>query len=91
MTAIANGSRWQWLAAAVARPLRRPRLRHQHESLDATALRDLGLSRSELGSFQAEAVGTAARTRRRVYAGALEPGLMSWHEEVSNSDRGDSQ
>jgi uncharacterized protein YjiS (DUF1127 family) len=69
MTAVAASSTWQRLAAAVVRPLRRQRLRRGHEVLDCAALRDLGLSRSELSSFQAEAAGIVDRTRRRVSAG----------------------
>jgi uncharacterized protein YjiS (DUF1127 family) len=38
--------------------------------LDAHALRDLGLHRSELGSYWAESRGLAQPTRRRVRAGA---------------------
>ena len=53
---------WHRLAAAARRPLRRC----QAEALDGAALRDLGLSRSELGSFEAEASGIAAHTRRRL-------------------------
>ena len=36
------------------------------ERLDDEALRDLGMSRSEIDSFAAEADGRAQRTRRRV-------------------------
>jgi uncharacterized protein YjiS (DUF1127 family) len=39
-------------------------------ALDAHALRDLGLHRSELGSYWAESRGLAQPTRRRVRAGA---------------------
>lgn len=85
MTAKAAGS-MQWLAEAVVRPLRRQRLRREHESLDGAAFRDLGLSRSELSSFQAEAAGTAARTRRRVSAGALKADPVSWQNVAANSD-----
>jgi hypothetical protein len=91
MTASAAGSMWQRLAAAVVRPLRLHRVRSEHEWLDAATFRDLGLSRSELGSFQAEAAGTAARTRRRVSAGALGLSPMSWQKEVANLDREDSR
>jgi uncharacterized protein YjiS (DUF1127 family) len=39
-------------------------------ALDARALRDLGLHRSEFGSYWAESRGGAQPTRRRVRAGA---------------------
>ena len=39
-------------------------------NLDANALRDLGLHRSELGSYWAESRALAQPTRRRVRAGA---------------------
>jgi hypothetical protein len=39
---------------------------HRPIQLDPATCRDLGLSCSELGSFQAEALGLAPRTRRRV-------------------------
>jgi uncharacterized protein YjiS (DUF1127 family) len=45
------------------------RRRHEREELqllDAWALRDLGLDRSELGSCHAEATGAAHCTRRRI-------------------------
>jgi uncharacterized protein YjiS (DUF1127 family) len=47
----------------------RDRRRHEREelqSLDVSALRDLGLDRSELGSCHAEATGAAHCTRRRI-------------------------
>lgn len=56
---------WNWLAATVDRPLRRQRVRRERDALDEAALRDLGLSRSEIGSFDAEANGSAPCTRRR--------------------------
>ena len=62
---LGAGPLWHWLAAAVVRPLHQQRLWREHEALDGAALRDLGVSRSELGSFQAEADGSAACTRRR--------------------------
>jgi uncharacterized protein YjiS (DUF1127 family) len=56
--------------AALMRVLRR-RLRHasqlsQLQALDAAALRDLGLDRSELGSVHAEISGLSSPTRRIV-------------------------
>ena len=39
------------------------------DMLDRHALRDLGLDRSEIGSYMAEAAGLASRTRRRVRGG----------------------
>ena len=39
---------------------------HPLEQLDAQALRDLGLDRSELSSLAAEAEGSAPRSRRRL-------------------------
>jgi hypothetical protein len=38
----------------------------RHAALDDATLRDLGISRSELASFRAEAEGRAPVTRRRV-------------------------
>jgi hypothetical protein len=61
---------WNWLAAAVDRPLRRHRLRRERNALDGAAFRDLGLSRSELASFDAEADGIAPCSRRRCTAAA---------------------
>jgi len=77
---------WQRLAAAVVRPLRRQRLRREHEWLDGAALRDLGLSRSELSSFHAEAAGSAFRTRRRVSAGASKADSASGRIAAANTD-----
>ena len=62
---------WNQLAAAVDRLLRRQRLRREHDALDEAAFRDLGLSRSELGSFDAEAMGIAPCSRRRCTAEAF--------------------
>jgi hypothetical protein len=90
MTATAAGSMWQRFAAAVVRPLRRQRLRREHEWLDSAAYRDLGLSRSELSSFQAEAAGIAARTRRRcadlAFAGAMRADLVSLHDRGARAE-----
>ncbi len=63
---------WNWLAAAVHRLLRRHRFRREHEVLDEAACRDLGLCRSELASFGAEAAGFAPCSRRRCTAAATE-------------------
>ena len=41
---------------------------HGCEPLDAHALRDLGLGRSECGSYLAESAGRADTTRRRIAA-----------------------
>jgi hypothetical protein len=41
-----------------------------HESIDDATLRDLGISRSELGSFRAEADGHVPATRLRIVAAA---------------------
>ena len=57
---------WHRLAAAAVRPLRSRQRRCEAEALDVATLRDLGLSRSELGSFEAEANGFAPPTRRRL-------------------------
>jgi hypothetical protein len=76
---LAVGSAWHWLAAAVVRPLRSARLRREHEALDGAAFRDLGLCRSELGSFEAEARGAAPRTRRR--CAALAPTVVETQDE----------
>lgn len=40
-----------------------------HETIDEATLRDLGMSRSELGSYAAEASGRAEMTRLRVLRG----------------------
>jgi hypothetical protein len=55
----------RWLAAILGRPSRLASLRRELEALDGPALRDLGLCRSELASFQAEAQGLAPSTRLR--------------------------
>ena len=57
---------WLWWAHRLAyRRQRRQQYSAQH-LLDAHALRDLGLDRSELDSYAAEAHGWAEPTRRRV-------------------------
>ena len=48
----------------------RRRAEREFGALDAHALRDLGLHRSEFGSYWAESRGLAQPTRRRVRAGA---------------------
>jgi len=74
---------WQRLWVAARRPAvvlvlrichaqRRAREDRELRSLDAGTLRDLGVDRSELPSYQVESDGRAAHTRRRV-AGALQP------------------
>jgi hypothetical protein len=63
---------WNWLAAAVGRSLQKHWLRRERHALDEAAFRDLGLSRSELASFDAEADGIAPRSRRRCAAAAAE-------------------
>jgi len=79
---------WNWLAAAVDRPLQRQRLRRERDELDGAALRDLGLSRSELDSFDAEAFGTAPRTRRRcaITAPAGQLNLSPWAAQTRCTD-----
>ena len=59
---------WQHLAVAVTRSRLELRQRRELELLDANALRDLGLHRSELASYLAECSGTAESTRRRLAA-----------------------
>ncbi|WP_428421111.1 DUF1127 domain-containing protein [Methylibium sp.] len=58
---------WHGLARALARLQRRRQQRHEQQLLDPHALRDLGLDRSELGSYDAEAAGAVDCTRRRVF------------------------
>jgi uncharacterized protein YjiS (DUF1127 family) len=67
-SAVARARRYARRVVALYRLLQR-RARHKAElrqlqSLDAAALRDLGLTRSEIGSAHAEAVGRVAPTRR---------------------------
>ena len=57
---------WRWLAREIARRRQARTQWRELQLLDQTAFRDLGLDRSELGSYEAEATGTANRTRRRV-------------------------
>ena len=57
---------WRWLAWTIARLQRKRQQWRELQLLDQNALRDLGLDRSELGSYEAEAVGAAICTRRRV-------------------------
>jgi uncharacterized protein YjiS (DUF1127 family) len=69
-SAVVRARRYARRAAALYR-LHRRRARHRAElrqlqSLDAAALRDLGLTRSEIGSVLAEAAGRAEATRRAV-------------------------
>jgi uncharacterized protein YjiS (DUF1127 family) len=51
---------------AAARLRQRRRARRQLQLLDGHALRDLGIDRSEWSSYEAEAAGLAAPTRRRI-------------------------
>lgn len=60
---------WRWLVRAHARRRRRRQQERELRGLDPAALRDLGLDRSELGSYEAEAAGAAMCTRRRVSGG----------------------
>jgi uncharacterized protein YjiS (DUF1127 family) len=60
----------EWLAAAIESQRQRQFWAELH-LLDGAALRDLGLDRSELDSFAAEAARTAARTRRRLASRAI--------------------
>lgn len=65
---------WRDAVRACRRALAAP----SHEAIDDLTLRDLGMSRSELGSYAAEASGRAELTRQRVIASqgvqALRPG-----------------
>lgn len=67
-SAVVRARRYARRAVALYRLLAR-RARHRSElrqlqALDAATLRDLGLTRSELGSVHAELTGRAAATRR---------------------------
>ena len=68
----AAAAAWPWLG--LLRALIRWRLAQQQwlelRQLDHHVLRDLGIDRSELASYNAESAGTAPRTRRRVSRGA---------------------
>ena len=54
------------LGHALATAFRRAFLAGRQPGLDDATLRDLGLSRSELSSFDAEAEGRVEVTRRRI-------------------------
>lgn len=56
------------LAAAIARCRVAAARRRTLQALDASALRDLGLDRSEIDSVVAEGLGAAPLTRRRLGA-----------------------
>lgn len=65
---------WQTVVSTAGRLLarwREARLLHAQEvalaKLDAATLRDLGIDRSEIGSYRAEHAGIASPTRRRVH------------------------
>jgi hypothetical protein len=69
--AFAAAAQWgRHLLAEWRRASDRRRAERQFANLDAHALRDLGLHRSELASCWAEAHRQAPLTRRRVRAGA---------------------
>ena len=85
----AAGSAWHRLAAAAGRLLRSMRPWRDDDALDDAALRDLGLGRSELGSFQAEAEGFAPCTRRRC-AALVTPGPPVAYAEVLRQAEGGS-
>jgi uncharacterized protein YjiS (DUF1127 family) len=57
---------WRWLARTNTRLRRKRQQRRELQLLDQETFRDLGLDRSELGSYEAEAAGAVNRTRRRV-------------------------
>ena len=58
-----------WLKLAYAERRARARARQEFETLDANALRDLGLHRSEFDSYLAEAWHEAETTRVRTGVG----------------------
>ena len=69
-SAVVQARRYARRAVAMFRLFRR-RARHaaelrQLQSLDSGTLRDLGLTRSEIGSVYAESVGRVAATRRPI-------------------------
>jgi uncharacterized protein YjiS (DUF1127 family) len=55
-----------WATTWLAEARRCAAARREFQALDNAALRDLGMARSEFGSFWAEAHGSAEHTRRRV-------------------------
>jgi len=57
---------WRWLAPAMSRLQRQRQQWREMQLLDQHAFRDLGLDRSELGSYAAEAASAVDCTRRRV-------------------------
>jgi uncharacterized protein YjiS (DUF1127 family) len=57
---------WRHVIESIARLRVRRRQRLELASLDSRALRDLGLSRSELASYAMERAGAADATRRRL-------------------------
>jgi len=69
-SAVVRARRYAHRAAALFRLVRRRSRQRadlrQLQSLDAATLRDLGLTRSEIGSVQAEAAGRSAATRRPI-------------------------
>jgi uncharacterized protein YjiS (DUF1127 family) len=56
------------IARRIARARTQDRARRELERLDDATLRDIGLSRAEIGSAVAEVHGRAERTRRRLPA-----------------------
>ena len=70
---IPSAMPWRRLVEAIARWRRAQRQQRELRMLDPSALRDLGLDRSELASYAAEASGAAHCTRRRVVGAALCP------------------
>ena len=64
---------WHRLVEPIARWRRAQRQQRELRMLDASALRDLALDRSELASYEAESRGVAPCTRRRVADAALPP------------------
>lgn len=57
---------WSMLWADLRRSWRHAWGAARHEPVDDATLRDLGLSRCELASIEAEAAGQAERTRLRI-------------------------
>jgi uncharacterized protein YjiS (DUF1127 family) len=60
---------WRRLLSAIRRRRRARQQRAELRLLEHRDLRDLGIDRSELPSFDAEAAGTAPSTRRRISRG----------------------